>query len=202
MRGKILPLFNIFCNAVFDRNFYYLLRLQLLPLRLSLQPPQLQVGSLFNSSSSWKSTGSDWFYHSCKLFWHSFFGCGFVIGYCREQLDGTQDLEKKRVTQPVIASDQSTSVNAKKPWTFSLDYKPSLEDRGVGKNPNVTIEFKTAVTVTGVKLQGSKNDDDKIGIILLAKYRLDETFVVVQTTSGEALVSEAFLNRNPPLKPD
>lgn len=112
-----------------------------------------------------------------------------------EQLDGTQELEKKRVTQPVISDDQSTSLNAQKPWTFSLDYKPSLNDR-VGKNPRVTIEFKTDVTVTGVKLQGSTNSDDRIGFILLAKRGLDDTFLKVKDARGDTLVSEAFLNGN------
>ncbi|XP_071803667.1 uncharacterized protein [Asterias amurensis] len=116
-----------------------------------------------------------------------------TAGYCMEQLDGTQGLEAKRSVQPAIANDQSTSVNAQQPWTFSLDNQPSLKDRETVKNPSVTIDFKTEVTVTGVRLQGSTNNDN-IEFILLAKRRLGETFVIVQGASGKALVQNMRLN--------
>ena len=115
-----------------------------------------------------------------------------------EPMDGTQGLEKKRLTQPAISSDQSTSVNAQKPWTFNLGSILSIEDGGVEKNPRLTIEFKTEVTVNGVRLQGNTNGNFKIGIILLAQRRLDGEFVIVKKASGEVLVSEAFLSIDSP----
>ena len=111
----------------------------------------------------------------------------FILGYCMEPMDGEQDLEKDRTTEPENAEEQSTNINEDNPWTFALMPEP-LQDRE--RNPKLIVTFKTTVNVHALKLQGNTDEVNEILFTLSVKDESAETFSDVMESPDKLLVSK------------
>ncbi|XP_030846397.1 uncharacterized protein LOC115926092 [Strongylocentrotus purpuratus] len=118
-----------------------------------------------------------------------------TAGYCMEPMDGEQGLESSRSTTPA-SEDQSTDINADKPWIFELQSNP--EDNR-DQNPKLDVKFNTEVQVHALKLQGDSDQSQTVRIIPLVRDRSTQIYTDVLDSSGKPLIVEATLNGRRPV---
>ena len=102
-----------------------------------------------------------------------------------EPMDGEQGLERDRRTVPA-SGDESTDINAERPWTFLLQ---SQAGDNRENNPKLVVSFNTKVEVHALKLQGNTDQKKEVRFILSFPDEATSTFKEVQDSSGSPLVS-------------
>lgn len=89
-----------------------------------------------------------------------------------------QGLEANRLTIPA-SKGQSTNVNSDNPWRFRLR-----------DEPKVTVEFNTAVSVKGLRLQANRKKNELYKIAYSIWDEEDKSFKRVVDSSGSTVVGE------------